>query len=103
MFQAVFYRAGEVQLTDGIRLACDSPGIVMLKTEGDNITKISVSDPNRELARLHLRLSAKIQTQGENFRAAWNNDEEVSEVVISLPQGVYAGKSATVDLRTPDF
>jgi chondroitin AC lyase len=103
MFQVVFYRAGEVQLTDGIKLACDSPGIVMLRVEGHNITEISVSDPNRELARLHLRLSAKIQMKGENFEAVWNEDIETSEVVISLPRGVYAGKGVTVDLRTPDF
>ena len=82
---------------------CDSPGIVMARTEGPSINEISVSDPNRELAKIHLRLSAKIQKQGENFQAAWNDDEEMSEVVISLPQGDYAGKSVTVDLRTPDF
>ena len=103
MLQAVFYKAGEVQLTDELRLTCDSPGIVMLRVEGHNITEISVSDPNRELARLHLRLSAKIQMKGENFEAVWNEDIETSEVVISLPRGVYAGKGVTVDLRTPDF
>ena len=51
MCQAVFYKAGEIQVTDRIKLKCDCPGIVMLKAEGGNITQISVSDPNRELGQ----------------------------------------------------
>jgi chondroitin AC lyase len=99
IYQAVFYSAGAVRLTESIRLACDSPGIVMLKTKGSVITEISVSDPNRELGRMHLAVSVKIEQKGEHFEAVWKEDHRMSEVVIDLPQGVYAGSSITVKFK----
>ncbi|MDP4679811.1 MAG: polysaccharide lyase beta-sandwich domain-containing protein, partial [Cyclobacteriaceae bacterium] len=43
MCEAVFYQAGEVQITNDLKLTCDSPGIVIVKTDGRNILEISVS------------------------------------------------------------
>jgi chondroitin AC lyase len=98
MCQAVFYKAGEVQITDRIKLKCHSPGIVMLKAEGGDITQISVSDPNRELSKIHLSISSRIEKVGEKFTAVWNEKEKVSEFSIELPQDHYAGQSITIFL-----
>ena len=98
MCQAVFYKAGEVQVTDKIKLICDNPGIVMLKAEGQNITEISIADPNRELGKMHLSISAKIEKEGENFKAVWNEKDKATELAIDLPKGVYAGQSVTIKL-----
>ena len=98
MCQAVFYKAGEVQVTDKIKLKCDCPGIVLLKAEGENITQISVSDPNRELDKIHLSISSKIEKAGENFKTVWNEKEGVTEFAIDLPQDNYAGQSVTIFL-----
>ncbi|KPL15816.1 MAG: chondroitin lyase [Bacteroides sp. SM23_62] len=98
MCQAVFYKAGEVQVTDKIRLKCHSPGMVVLKTDGENITRISVSDPNRELGKIHLTVTAKMDKAGEDFKVVWNEKEKVTEMAIELPQGPYAGQSVTIDL-----
>ncbi len=97
--QTVFYKAGEVEVTDGIKIISDSPGIVMLKTEGQQATEISVSDPNRELRKIHLFISTRIEKSGKNFSAIWNEKEKMSEISIDLPQGNYAGESVTVNLR----
>jgi chondroitin AC lyase len=98
MCQAVFYKAGEVQVTNRINLACASPGIVMINGEGDKITRISVSDPNRELSKMHLTISARIEKEGENYKAVWDEKNRKTELVIELPQGHYAGQSITIDL-----
>ncbi len=98
MCQAVFYKAGEVQITGRIKLTCDGPGMVMLKAEGGNISQISVSDPNRELGKIHLSISSKIEKTGDNFEAVWNEKEKLTEIAIDLPQDNYAGQSVTINL-----
>ena len=96
MCQAVFYKAGEVQITDRIKLKCDCPGMVMLKAEGESISQITVSDPNRELGKIHLSISSKIEKSGDNFKAVWNEKEKATEIAIELPQDNYAGQSVTI-------
>ncbi|MEN8117305.1 MAG: polysaccharide lyase family 8 super-sandwich domain-containing protein [Bacteroidota bacterium] len=96
--QAVFYKAGEVQVGEGLVLKSVTPGIVMLKTEGQKITEITVSDPNRELEKMMLSVSARIEKEGDNFISTWNEKETLSRMVIDLPQGNYAGKSITIKL-----
>ncbi len=98
MCQAIFYKAGEIQVTENLKLTSDNPCIVMLKMQDHKPLQISVADPNRELGKIHLSLSSKIENEGKNFKAVWNEQEKVSEISINLPQGVYAGKSVTIVL-----
>ena len=94
--EAVFYKAGEVQVTNNIKLACDSPGIVIVKTDGQNILEISASDPNRELRKMSLSVSVKMEKRGKGYKAIWNAEDGVSDIYIDLPEGHYAGKSVTI-------
>ena len=96
MAQLVFYKAGEVQISDEINLKSESPGIVLVKIKGEKITEISVADPNRELDKMHISISTQINTKGENFKAVWDEKEQVSEISIDLPKENYAGKSVSV-------
>lgn len=96
MFQAVYYKAGKVQITDNLSLKSDNPGIVLVKMENQKVKEISASDPNRELANFRLSISSKIEKEGKNYKIFWNDQEGISEISIDLPQGVYAGKSVTV-------
>ncbi len=98
IYQVVCYKNGELQLTKDLKLVMDSPGIIMLKMDGSNITEISVSDPSRRFGKIHFSLNRKIEKQGELFDAVWNSSKNVSEISIDLPQTVYAGKSITVKL-----
>ena len=96
--QAVFYKAGTIAFTENLQLGSDSPGIVMIKNDANGVRAISVSDPNRELSRMHISISGKIKKQGNNFSATWNKKKEQTEIAIDLPQGVDAGKSVTIAL-----
>jgi len=96
--QVVFYKSGHIQISENLTLVSDNPGIIMLKMEGEKITEISVSDPNRELGRFYFSVSTEIQKQGENFRIEWMEMDNMSEVKIDLPHGNFAGQSVTIKL-----
>lgn len=97
MYQVVFYKNGTIQLTDEITLTSDSPGIVLLKMKDERAKQISVSDPNRELGKMNLSITAEVTGQGDTFTIYQDKNKEISRVSIDLPQGVYAGKSVTID------
>ncbi|MCD6597618.1 MAG: hypothetical protein J7L04_08025, partial [Bacteroidales bacterium] len=86
--QMVFYKAGQVQVSNKINLKCDNPGIVMIKYNSEKIIEISVSDPNRELGKMHISVPTRIEKTGKNFNAIWNEKEGFSEISIDLPQDV---------------
>jgi chondroitin AC lyase len=96
MVQVVFYKVGEVTLANGLVLKSATPGIFMIKTTNGGLSEISVADPNRELGSIHFSVTTKVEKQGENHRAFWNEDKQVSEISIDLPQYPYAGSSVTV-------
>ena len=96
--EIIFYTSGEIQLSDGLKVGMDSPGVLMAKTEGSAIKQISVSDPSRKLGKIHLTVTGKIEKTGANFKSSWNNEKQISEISIDLPQKVYAGKSVTIEL-----
>lgn len=95
--QIVFYKSGGIQITPSLRIGSESSGIVMIRTEGDTVKKITVSDPTRKLAKIHLILSARIEKNGDHFKAVWDESKKISELTIDLPQDVYAGKSVTIE------
>jgi chondroitin AC lyase len=96
--QAVFYKGGELEIAENLKLVSDNPGIVMLKMKNGQLTEISVADPNRELARFNLAVSAKIEKSGENFKAFWNENSDLTHIFIDLPADNYAGGSVTINL-----
>jgi len=96
--QMIFYTSGEIQVSENVKVGLDSPGLVMVKTEGSSVKQISVADPSRRLRKIHLSVSGKFEKSGENFRSYWNEKNGFSEIAIDLPQTVYAGKSVTIEL-----
>jgi chondroitin AC lyase len=96
MGQAVFYNAGQVELFEGLDLHASAPCIVILRAADGGSYRLTVSDPNRELSHLHLRVSAEIDCIGEAGHVFWNASEQMSELLIQLPQGQFAGTSVTV-------
>jgi chondroitin AC lyase len=96
--QAVFYEAGELQISEGLKIVAHNPGIIMLKMKNGAITEISLADPNRELGRFHLSVSEKIEKHGDNFSAVWNEKDRLSRISVKLPENNYAGDSSTIEL-----
>ncbi len=97
--QVVFYKAGEIQISEKLKIVSENPGIVMLKMKQEEISEISVSDPNRELEKFHISVSARVEKVSEDFHSVWNETEKASEITIDLPQTNYAGESVTVKLN----
>lgn len=93
MCQAVFYEAGAVQIREGLTLSSETPGIVLLQAGPEGDLRLTASDPLGVLSTMHLTLSTRFGSAGESIRATWNPAEEVSEIVITLPQGQYKRSS----------
>lgn len=91
--QVVFYKAGTITLPGDLILSAANPGIVMVKTEGPKVVEISVADPNRELTKFHFSLSSRIGKVSDQFNAAWNAGTGMTDICVSLPEGVYQGQS----------
>jgi chondroitin AC lyase len=88
----------EIQVSEGLKIGMDSPGVLMAKSDGQTIKQITVSDPSRKLGKIHLTVTCKTEKNGANFKSVWNNEKQISEISIDLPQTVYAGKSVTIEL-----
>ncbi len=98
IYQLVFYKAGEIQINPKTKIISHNPGIVMVKIKQDQISEISVADPNRELSRFYLSVSKKIENSGQEYTSCWNAKNGMTEIAIDLPQAGYAGKSVTITL-----
>ena len=81
--QIVFYKAGLLELNNGISVSVQNPGIVMLETSGKEIKQISVADPTRKLSKYQLNVTPEFKRK--------------NEIVLPLPQGGYAGKSIVIN------
>lgn len=94
--QIAFYKAGEVEISEGTRIRSDSQGMVMLKLQGERIEKMTISDPSRKLSKMMITVSNIYDTKGENFVTLPNSEQNNTLILIDLPQDVYVGKSTVV-------
>lgn len=93
----VFYKGGVIPITEKMNFSSDSQGIVMVCCDKDGqIKEMTVSDPSRKLARLHLKVNQRISTNSEFCAAIWNASAAETSLDILLPQDGYEGSSLTV-------
>ncbi len=95
--QIAFYRAGEAGISEDASIRMDSQGMAMVKMKGNRIGELTVSDPSRKLSRITLTVTGQYRSEGDNFFTIPNESQNITLVLIDLPQGVYAGKSVTVE------
>ena len=98
IYQIVFYKAGELQLEEMMYLTSESPGIYMIKTDGNKPIEITVSDPNRELSKLHFSLTSQLNVKCDGVESNWDADKKQTELIVNLPKDAYAGKSVVIKL-----
>ncbi len=96
--ELVFYQSGQVEISKGLTLGMEGPGLAVVQSDGSSFKAITVADPSRKLSRIHLTVNARIEKQGFNFKSVWNEAKGVSEIAIDLPKTFYAGKSVKVEL-----
>jgi len=98
IIQLAFYKAGEVEISNGFNFRMDSQGMAMLKMQGNRIEELTLSDPSRKLSRMIITIPDIYNVRGDNFIAFPNNSQNLTYIIVDLPQGVYAGKSVTFEL-----
>ncbi|WP_339903104.1 polysaccharide lyase family 8 super-sandwich domain-containing protein [uncultured Cyclobacterium sp.] len=91
--QANFYKAGKLDLGDGLELTMDGPGLVLLHLDDQNIVKMAVSDPSRKLDKMHFQLNSKLNLKGNKQQVEWDAEHWISKVTVQLPEGEFAGSS----------
>lgn len=96
IYQLVFYKAGEIQISEKLKIIAENPGIVMLKMKDDQISELSFADPNRELGKFHLMVSGILEASGEGFATCWSEKSGMTEIAVDLPQSSEAGKSVNI-------
>jgi len=96
--QIAFYKAGEVEISKNTKISMDSQGMAMIQMKGNKIEKLSLSDPSRKLSRITMTVSGIYNSKGDTFFTIPNKSKNCTLILIDLPQGVYAGKSVTVEL-----
>ena len=90
LIQAVFYRSDQLMLGEDLKIQATAPCIVMFQmNENDDIERITVSDPNRKLSALLLRLSKKFEINGESFKSNWMAEEGLTEPYRSAPSRIF--------------
>lgn len=96
--QIVFYEPGEIRIADGITLSGETPGLVMVQTDGSEVEEITVSDPSRRLDSIRLHITVRLEAEEDRWKATWDEEEGYSSVRIDVPEGEYVGRSVSVKL-----
>lgn len=96
--QIAFYEAGEVEIQAGAKVKMDSPGMAMLRMQGDKITSLTLSDPSRKLSSITITLPGIYAASGEAFTSSPDTSRNTTTFTARLPQDVNAGKSLIIQL-----
>ncbi len=103
--QIAYYEPGETELSGGVTVRAETPGLVMVHMSGSSVKKLTIADPTGKLDSFHLKISSKMEGQCEQWSATWNEREGYSDVHVILPvtEG-HAGKSIIIpDKKTNNF
>jgi chondroitin AC lyase len=93
--QIAFYEAGELEMSNGTEVRMDGPGMVLIRMNGERIKELSVSDPSRKLDTITLTVSGIYNASGDGFHMAPDRSNDSTTIAVTLPEGVYAGKSVS--------
>ena len=96
--QLAFYQAGEVDISEGSSIKMDSQGMIMLKMNGNRINEMSVADPSRKLSSALITVPGIYENEGTGYSLYPDKNQNKTLMIVDLPQGVYAGKSVTIEL-----
>lgn len=96
--QIAFYQAGKVEIAQGQTVKMESQGMAMLRQNGKRITELTLADPSRKLSKVMITIPGIYEKQGDNYKVQVDKTNQETLFIVELPQGVYAGKSVTIDL-----
>jgi chondroitin AC lyase len=93
----VFYKPGSIRIDNTISLIAEEPCIVMIKSNGNRVEKIVVSDPTEKLKWLQLNITTRFESLGKNWKSAWDKERKLSVIKVDLPGEGDAGKSVIIE------
>lgn len=94
--QVVFYKAGQIKLSNEILLIADKPCLVMVTINDNSVEKITVADPTHKLQTLQLKISSGFESSESNWRSNWSSQDKSTIIDIDLPREGDAGKSVVL-------
>ncbi len=97
--QLAFYQAGSLDIAKGVNVRMDSPGMAMLKMQGDRLSELTVADPSRKLSRLLVSVSGIYKAKGNHYRTVVDEEQNTTLFIVDLPQDVYLGKSVHLNVQ----
>lgn len=97
IFQFVFYERGRFQSDTGLRISVEQPCLLMFIVKEGQIQNVVVADPARQSETIRFTINAQIQGQNPDWDIRWSQTSWESNVRVTLPTGVMAGKSAALE------
>jgi len=91
--QIIFYEKKDIEITEGISISSDRPGMMMVKKTDGLLEEITISDPSRKLDSFQFTVTARIEIENDQWSAVWDEDKGKSSISVMLPEGDYAGQS----------
>jgi chondroitin AC lyase len=75
LHQCVFYKGGEVNLPGGLKLGCDSQGVVMVKTQNGRVVSVSARRSVTQAAEDPSYLSGEVILSGEPVNCTFDKQK----------------------------
>ncbi|MDD4968458.1 MAG: polysaccharide lyase family 8 super-sandwich domain-containing protein [Paludibacter sp.] len=96
LFQFVFHKPARINTySDTEFIETETPGLIMIERNGTTNLTITVVDPTQLQKTFKLMVSGRYVSK----YATYNRVKNQTELVIPLPQEVYAGSAVTVELK----
>ncbi|WP_439558525.1 polysaccharide lyase family 8 super-sandwich domain-containing protein, partial [Dyadobacter sp.] len=97
--QIVFYKSGTQKISDQLTITARNPCMVMVKTKGNAVQQITVSDPTEKLNSLELEVSKVLSTSSDLVKVSRGTAKGSTLLNFKLPAEGMAGQSVSQDFR----
>ena len=94
----IFYEPETISMPGDIKITPDKPCILMIQYSGDNIKRVTVSDPSRKSEVINFAVNLNFDLSDQNVSTKWDETTKSSIVSLKMPQDDYAGKSIVVEI-----
>ncbi|KQS26630.1 polysaccharide lyase family 8 super-sandwich domain-containing protein [Dyadobacter sp. Leaf189] len=95
--QIVFYKAGTQKISDQLTITAKDPCMVMVKTRGNAVQRITVSDPTEKLSSLELEVSKVLSVSFGLVKVSNGTSKGSTLLNFKLPAEGMAGQSVSQD------
>ncbi|SEI62461.1 chondroitin AC lyase [Dyadobacter koreensis] len=91
--QIVFYKSGQLKLTEKVTLKALHPCLVLVSMAGNKVAQIVVSDPTEKLKSIELEVTGNLGKNGNQWNSVYDKSKNITLISFDLPTEGLAGKS----------